>query len=194
MKNNIKYYRRVNNETQRDLAKLLHVTHQMIYKYENGLSTVPPDVWKTLSQHWAVSVDSLMGVHKTRKKYKLFESIAAGVPRASVLSTDELVDADIVIDDEHFALRVKGRSMEPRISDGDIVICRRQDTVENGQIAVVLVNGDEATLKMVKKSDKGITLIGYNTDVYPPHFYTAEECEKLPIRIVGRAVERRGAL
>ena len=84
--------------------------------------------------------------------------------------------------------------MEPEIKDGDIVICKEQSTVENGDIAVVLVNGDEATLKQFKRTDKGITLIGFNVEVYPPHFYTAEEVNSLPVRVVARAVEVRHRL
>lgn len=51
-----------------------------------------------------------------------------------------------------FALRFKGQSMEPKISDGDVVIVRKQDDCDSGDVAVVLVNGDEATVKRIKKN------------------------------------------
>ena len=76
---------------------------------------------------------------------------------------------------DYFALEIKGDSMEPKMSKGDIVIVKQQNTVENGQIAIVLVNGDEATVKKVRFRDNGIELIAFNSYVYEPHFYSAKE-------------------
>ena len=82
--------------------------------------------------------------------------------------------------------------MEPRMLEGDVVIVKRQDDVESGDVAIVLVNGDEATVKKIKKMDTGITLIATNTSVYEPHFYSNEEIETLPVQILGKVVELRG--
>lgn len=84
--------------------------------------------------------------------------------------------------------------MEPRILEGDIVIVRQQEDVDSGDIAIVLVNGDEATVKRVKKQAEGITLIATNTSVYEPHFYSNQEIRDLPVRILGKVVELRGKL
>lgn len=91
-----------------------------------------------------------------------------------------------------FALRVCGHSMEPRILEGDVVIVRQQEDVDSGDIAIVMVNGDEATVKRVKKQEDGITLIATNTSVYEPHFYSNQEIRDLPVRILGKVVELRG--
>ena len=99
-----------------------------------------------------------------------------------------------MISGKFFALRVCGRSMEPRILEGDIVIVRQQEDVDSGDIAIVLVNGDEATVKRVKKQAEGITLIATNTSVYEPHFYSNQEIRDLPVRILGKVVELRGKL
>ena len=90
-----------------------------------------------------------------------------------------------------FALRVCGRSMEPRILAGDTVIIRQQPDVDSGDIAVVLVGGEEATVKRVKKQKDGIILIATNTTVYEPHFYSNQEIKDLPIQILGKVVEVR---
>jgi repressor LexA len=90
-----------------------------------------------------------------------------------------------------FALKVIGHSMEPRIQEGDLLIIHKQDDVESGDIAIVLINGDEATVKQVKKQADGIMLIGFNQDVYEPHFYSNKQIEQLPIRIMGKVVESR---
>jgi repressor LexA len=90
---------------------------------------------------------------------------------------------------EYFALIIKGQSMEPTIMDGDTVIVRKQDYIENGQIAIVLVDGEEATAKEVKETPEGIVLIGHNAAVYSPHFYSRQEIEELPVQIIGRVLQ-----
>ena len=92
---------------------------------------------------------------------------------------------------DFFALKIQGHSMEPRLEEGDIVIVRKQSYADSGDIAIILVNGNEATCKQIKKSDTGITLIGFNPVVYPPHFYSKEEIASLPVSIIGIVVESR---
>ena len=81
--------------------------------------------------------------------------------------------------------------MLPDIKDGDVAIIRRQESIENGQIAAVIVNGDDATIKKVRLLPDGIMLIGLNTEVYEPHFYSKQEIFDLPVRIYGKLVEVR---
>ena len=81
--------------------------------------------------------------------------------------------------------------MEPKLLEGDIVIVRKQNDVDNGDTAIVLVNGDEATVKQIKKTDTGIMLVGLNVEVYQPHFYTNKEIEQLPVQIIGKVIESR---
>lgn len=92
---------------------------------------------------------------------------------------------------EFFGLKIKGDSMEPRICEGDVVIVRQQPDVENGEIAVVLVNGDEATVKRLVKQESGIMLQAFNP-VYPPLFFSTKDIEEKPVSIVGKVVELRG--
>ena len=61
--------------------------------------------------------------------------------------------------------------------------------VDNGQIAIVLVDGEDATAKEVKEDTDGLTLIGHNAAVYTPHHYTPREINELPITIIGRVIE-----
>lgn len=67
-------------------------------------------------------------------------------------------------------MRVKGDSIEPKFSDGDVVIVRKQDDLVSGEIGVVIVNGEDATIKKIVKQDNGILLIATNHAVYPPKF------------------------
>lgn len=120
--------------------------------------------------------------------------VVAGIPIEAI---EEVIDWEeipqrLAASGKFFALRVCGHSMEPRILEGDVVIVRQQEDVESGDIAIVMVNGDEATVKRVKKQEDGITLIATNTSVYEPHFYSNQEIRDLPVRILGKVVELRG--
>ena len=75
--------------------------------------------------------------------------------------------------------------------EGDVVIVRRQDDVDSGDVAIILVNGNIPAVKEIKGSPAGITLIGHNVAVYTPHFYSNHDIESLPIQIIGKVVEMR---
>lgn len=127
-------------------------------------------------------------------KIPLLGRVAAGEP----IYADEHIESYEYIDsrykddgNEYFALRIDGQSMEPTIMDGDIVIVRQQSFAENGQIAIVLIDGEDATAKEVKEGPEGITLIGHNTSVYTPHHYTPREVMELPVQVIGKVIEIR---
>lgn len=122
-------------------------------------------------------------------------NVAAGVPIDAITDIEDFeeIDLDQFPAGEYVALRIKGHSMEPRLLEGDVVIVRIQDTIETGETAIVMINGDEATCKKIKKTPDGITLISTNP-TYEPMFYTNKEIETLPVRIFGRVVEYRGKL
>ena len=85
---------------------------------------------------------------------------------------------------EFFALTVKGDSMFPVLIEDDIVIVKKQEDFENGDIVVAIINGDEATIKKGKKSDNSILLQPLNTS-YEPLIFTNEEMKSIPVTIVG---------
>lgn len=86
--------------------------------------------------------------------------------------------------ENYYALYVTGDSMEPLFDDGDIVIVHKQDDFDNGENCVVLINGDEATVKKVYKGTSGIKLQAVNP-YYPPRIFTEEEIKDLPVKIIG---------
>ena len=92
---------------------------------------------------------------------------------------------------EFFGLKIKGHSMEPRICDGDVVIVRQQSDVEDGDIAIVLVNGDEGTCKRIKRYQDSLALLPLNP-TYEPMVYTKKQVADLPVKIIGKVVELRG--
>lgn len=105
----------------------------------------------------------------------------------------EEIRASMAAEGTFFGLRVKGRSMMPRICDGDTVIVRKQEEIENGDVAIVLVNGNEATCKRVVLSPTSLSLVPLNSE-YEVKTFTKREVEELPVRIIGKVVELRGKL
>ena len=120
--------------------------------------------------------------------------VVAGIPIEAVeeILDYEEITPELAATGEFFALKIRGHSMEPRMMEGDVVIVRKQEDVESGDVAIVLVNGNEATVKRVKKQEEGITLIATNTSVYEPHFYSNKEIKNLSVQILGKVVELRG--
>lgn len=91
---------------------------------------------------------------------------------------------------EYYALKVVGDSMLPLLSEGDLVIVHDQDDVESGQTAVVLINGEEATVKKVIKTNEGIELHAMNP-YYPVKKFSFEDMKNIPIKIIGRVKEAK---
>jgi repressor LexA len=109
----------------------------------------------------------VMGTESAGVSVPLMGRIAAGVPISAIQmhSQDVLCPPDMLGKGEHFALEVKGDSMiEAGIHDGDIVIIRRTDTADSGDIVVALVENEEATLKRLRKRGTAVALEAANPD------------------------------
>ena len=102
----------------------------------------------------------------------------------------EEVPAQWTEKDTLFALKIKGDSMEPRMVSGDVVVVRKQEDINSGEVAIVMIGDEEATCKKVTKHSDGLVLIS-NNPKYAPMFFTIKEIETLPVRILGRVVELR---
>ena len=123
---------------------------------------------------------------------RVLGKVAAGIPIEAVEDVigEETISKKMAETGDYFGLRISGDSMEPAIHHGSIVIVRQQDDVENGDIAIVIVNGEDATCKKIEKFENGIMLVPINK-AYEEKFYANEEIEKLPVRIIGKVVESR---
>ena len=112
--------------------------------------------------------------------------IPAGTPIDAIEDIQGYVDVPASWVDTHSALKVIGDSMSPKYLDGDIIIFREQPDCENGQDCVAVVNGFDATLKKVVKTDTGIILQPLNP-LYEPIICGSDN----PITILGVVVELR---
>lgn len=187
------------NKTLEEVGSVVGVSKATIQRYEKGaITNIPSDKIEKIAKALSTTPAFLMGWEDKSNRLKgvripLLGRVVAGIPLEAITDIEgyEEITPKMASLGEYFALRIQGHSMEPQILDNDIVICKCQSDVESGDIAIVLVNGDEATCKQVKKSPEGITLIGFNPVVYPPHFYSNKEIEELPVRVIGRVVESR---
>jgi SOS-response transcriptional repressor LexA len=126
-------------------------------------------------------------------KIPILGAVAAGEPLEAVeniLGYEYLDDRYKGDGYQYFALKIRGNSMTPTIMDGDVVIVRQQPTVDSGQIAIVLVDGENATAKQIDISPSGITVIGHNASVFAPRFVPNAEV-KARLQILGRVMEVR---
>lgn len=201
--NNIRKAREAKGLTQDELAKRMgYKSRSTIARIENGDNDVSQSKLKKFAEILDVSIDYLLDdgdkmvkiAHPQGVRIPVLGAVAAGIPITAVTDVEdwEEIPQSMANTGNYFALRIKGQSMEPRICNGDVVIVKQQSDVDTGDVAIMLVNGDEATVKEVKKLDTGIMLIGWNTAVYSPHFYSAKDMKSLPVRIIGKVVELRG--
>ena len=114
--------------------------------------------------------------------------ISAGLPLYAEQHIEGYTLTDLNGGAEYFALRVSGDSMNAaRIQDGDILIVRRQDEVENGEVAVVMVGDDDATVKRFYSTGSTVTLMPQSTN--PDHQPQIYDTTKTSIRVIGKVVE-----
>ena len=182
--------------TQRQLAEKVNVSNTSISNWEKNLSRPDPDTIQHLC--WALNVQpnyffsiGISSIPPTNiipmpemRRIPLVGTIACGEPILAEENIEDYVNIpkDMAGD---FALTCKGDSMiNARIFDGDIVYIRQQDTVENGEIAAVLID-NEATLKRFKRLPDRIILSPENP-LYDPLVYRNEEMNT--VHILGKAV------
>ena len=205
-------YRKEKGLSLQDFATLVGTSRGYIHILEKGINpaTGKPAVpgTKTLT-----SIAETMGIdlprllellnsqddsnisQSTRQKRTIpvLGSVIAGIPIEAI---EDIVDYEEIGEDilktgtEFFGLKVKGNSMSPMLLEGDTLIIKKQDDCENGNIAVILINGDEATVKKVVKHENGIILQPINP-AYDPISFTKKEINKLPVKILGIVVELR---
>lgn len=197
---NLRLYLDKNNMTQLDLAKRLNVGTTSVSNWCNGLKSPRMDKVDAMCKLFNCSRTDLMedntSLSTSRKRgvvVKVLGRVAAGIPIEAVediIDTEEIPE-EMAATGTFFGLKIHGDSMEPRMCEGDVVIVRKQDDAESGDIVIAMVNGDDATCKRLRKYRDGIELIS-NNPAYPPMFYSNEDIEKKPVRIIGKVVELRG--
>lgn len=205
-KNTLRTLRTSQGLTQEELAKRLKISRSTIGMYEKGAREPDFETLELIADFFNVDINYLLGrSNKTtyipsstsRKStvINVYGRVAAGIPLEmieDIIDTEEIPE-EMAKTGEFFGLQISGDSMEPKISNGDIVIVRKQDDAESEDIVIATVNGTDATCKRLKKYQTGIALISTNPK-YEPMFFSNEEIIEKPVRIIGRVVELRAKL
>ena len=202
--NRLKTLREQKGLGQKEVAYHLKVSQPTISDWEKGRKTPSAKSTAKLADYFQVTVDYLLGRSDDPNNAPVFSQktikipvlgkVQAGIPIEAV---EEIIDYEEIPcgwtagGAEFFALQIRGNSMEPQIKEGDVVIVRRQEDVDSGNIAVVLVKGETATVKKIKKQPNGILLVSFNLN-YEPMFFSNQQIEELPVKILGRVIESRG--
>lgn len=171
-------------------------------RWENGeTEKIKLPIIETLAKYYNVNPVWLMGYDvpmesipiKNIEKIKIpvLGTVKAGYDYLAQENIIGYESIDNVSDPEnYYALQVTGNSMEPLFSDGDIAIVHKQDNFDSGNTCIILVNGEEATVKKVVRMDDGIDLIAMNP-YYPVRHFSKNEMNEIPVKIIGKVVEAR---
>ena len=174
-----------------------------------GISRSSPRGWKNGAKPQASTIKKIAAFFEVDISFfydnkSIYVAEDTTIPVLKHISSENSLDATNIIgyedipfsmaySREYFALRIEGHSMEPKMSDGDVVIVHKQSEIENDNIAIVLVGGEKATCKKIKKVKDGIILFSTNPN-YSPMYFSNDEIKKRPIIVLGKVVELRAKL
>ncbi len=199
---NLKYYMALNNKDRNDICHDLKFPYTTFAEWYNGNIYPRIDKIEMLANYFNIKKSDLIEKHENEDEFKkigaipLSEIDTAKIPvLGTVKAGYNYLAQENIIDyiafkvngtdkENYYALNVVGDSMEPLFDDGDTVIVHKQDDFENGDNCVVLINGNEATVKKVYKGNTGIELKAVNP-YYPPKIFTKEEIRDLPVKVIG---------
>lgn len=190
---NLNYYMTINKKTRADVCRDLDIPYSTFTDWCNANIYPRIDKIELLANYFEIKKSDLV---ENKEKtdilgnpvvmIPILGTVKAGYDYMAQENWEGTVDIDkkLAESGEMFALKVHGDSMSPVLIEDDIVIIKKQDDFENGDIVVAIVNGDEATIKKGKKSDNSILLQPLNTN-YEPLIFTYDEMKSIPVTIVG---------
>ncbi len=175
-----------------DLADRTGLNKSTLQRYETGKTEkLPLDKAEIIARALEIPVEYLLGLEYGEKptggvsnvfSVPVFDSVSAGfgcyADSSSVGSKPTFLE-NAAEAGEYLWINVKGDSMSPKIENGDMILVRRQDSVENGNVAVVMVD-DEAVVKKVKYGRGWIELHSFNP-YYPVRRFEKQETRRISI-------------
>lgn len=196
----LKLLRKQKGVTQAQLSHHLQVSQQAVGKWETGRSTPDPNTLIKMSEFFGVTVDELLGMENTHigtvmpyiatgeAQIPVVGSVRAGYGALAFEEDHGTEPANVRDPENYFYLVVKGNSMEPRIQDGDLALVRRQNTLDDGDLGVIVFGEGEGTLKRFRHKGNAVILQPFNPD-YETMILAGEDLEHL--YIAGKVVETK---
>lgn len=197
LQSRLRELRKENKYTQEDIAKKLNMSTSGYGYYEQGKTYPPIEMLNRIASVYSVSVDYLLGNDDVRLKNEIkIENVVKlpvlGSVRAGTggWAIEEVIGHEYAFNlnsdtSDYYYLKVKGDSMEPRISEGDLALVKKQSDVESGELAIVLINGDEGVIKKVIKRDDCLELHSFNA-YYPVRVFSGQALQD--IKIIGKVI------
>ena len=187
LKDLIAYFKYSSNLNNAEFASEIGVSQATLSRWESGeIKSLNTQTKKRLSNYLNIDVDEYL-------KYDLVKPIVGVVKAGYNLNAVENIEDYVVVSSVDakkgdYFLRVTGDSMiDARIFPDSLVFITEVDDVPSGTIAVILINGDEATLKRVIKKDNTLILEAANVNV-KPRYFSEEEVINLPVKIIGKVL------
>ena len=187
-------------KSQKDLCDNLGFSPASVSSWVNGTRIPKEGNIVLMAAYLDCSVDDIAldpkEAHRKRSfSVPVYARVGAGPP---LEASEEIIDREEISErmaslGSFYGLRISGDSMEPRIVRGDVVIVRKQDTADDGDIVIAIVNQNDAVCKRLKKYKGGIALVS-NNPMYEPMYFTITDTQDIPVRIIGKVVELRGKL
>lgn len=193
-----------NKKTQLDIAEYLHVSPAAVSAWCKGQKMPRMDKIERLANYFGIQKSDLIEDKSSlpnnaipfteSHQAPIVGSIPAGYPALAFEDIEGYASIPYADVENYFFLRVKGDSMiNANIRTGDLVLIRKQECAEDGQIVAARVNGDEATLKRYKKQGDTVLLLPENP-AYEPKIVPLKEFDIGYAQIIGVAIEVRHML
>ena len=196
---NLKRIMYVNEKTQADLARDLKISKATISSWMNGTRIPRMDKIDLLCHYFNVARTDIMeeaghNSHVESVRIPVLGRVSAGLPMEAVenIIDYEEIPAEMTRHGDYFCLVIHGDSMEPRMYEGDVIVVKKQNTANPGDIVIATINGDDAVCKRLAYYSRSIGLLSLNSK-YDPIIIADDEKEK-PVTIWGVVVEIRGKL
>lgn len=189
---NLNHLLEKNGKTQSDLVAYLNTTASTVSDWCNGKKYPRVDKMQKLADYFGVlksnlTEEQIFEPYQPTHKIPILGRISAGLPLYAEEHVEGYTYTDLNGGNEYFALRVSGDSMTAaRICEGDIIIVRKQDMVDDGEIAVVLVDDNDATVKRYHQD--GSTVMLSPQSFNPHHKVQVYNLKNTRIRILGKVI------
>ena len=185
----------------KDVTDATGIKSATLSAWKKGQYTPKQDKLALIADFLGVSLQWLMGLTDIRTQKNEMSEVripVLGQVRAgdcTIYAQEDVIDtieisASLAKTGEFFGLKIKGDSMSPILLNGDIVIVRRQQTADTGDIVIALVNNEAGICKKLIKRQDGITLKSMNAD-YGDFVYNNEQIKNLPVSLIGKVEEMR---
>lgn len=193
----LNYYLTKYDMTQLELSKKLNVGTTSVSNWCRGIKSPRMDKVDAMCKIFNCKRSDLMEDKDESQStnsvtINVLGRVAAGIPLDAI---EEIIDTEeiskkMASEGEYFALKIVGDSMEPKISNGDVVIVRKQSDADDGDLVIAMVNGNNAVCKRLKKYAEGIALVS-NNPLYEPMYFSNKDIAEKPVTILGKVKELR---